>query len=352
MPNTSAPPSRPIAAPTPPATSAAMNDFIARRKPGWDNLSALLIKAGNANGIRKLTRDELKTLGPLYRRAASDLAYVRLRGGDANLIAYLNDLVTRAHGLLYTERGPGSKRLWTFITLGFPRLLRRRAVYILLATALFFVGGVIGAGITAANPERGRLFLGARADETDFYKDLSKTQTSEGMPVMATFLMQNNIRVAVLAFATGILGGLPTLLVLFANGLPIGALAVLQHRAGYDVILWSFLLPHGVPELSAIFISGGAGMIIGHAVVAPGELTRRDAIALAGRDAVRLLFGTVMLLIIAGFVESFLSPSALPAPFKFAFAGLMAIALFAYTRLGSKNGNPATEPALATSSAA
>ena len=320
----------------PAAQSAAMSDFITKRKPAWDDLTAILIKAGNASGIRRLSRTELKDLGPLYRRAAADLAYVRLRGGDANLVLYLNDLVTRAHGLLYAERGPGVMRLWGFITRGFPRLLRQRAVYILLAAALFFVGGVIGGAITAVNPERGRIFLGERADDTDFYKDLSKTQTPDQMPIMAATLMQNNIRVAVMAFAFGILGGVPTLYVLFANGLPIGALAVLQHRVGYDAILWSFILPHGVPELSAIFISGGAGMMIGHALVAPGELSRRDAITRAGHDAVRLLFGTVMLLIIAGFVEAFVSPSALPIPFKFAFAALMAAALTGYVRLGKK----------------
>ena len=326
--------------PAPAAASAAMSDFITKRKPSWDALSAILIKAGNASGIRRLGRAELKALGPLYRRAAADLAYVRLRGGDTHLVLYLNDLVTRAHGVLYAERGPGAMRLWHFISAGFPRLLRRRAVYILLAAALFFVGGVIGGAITAANPERGRIFLGERAGETDFYKDLSKTQTPDQMPVMAVTLMQNNIRVAILAFAVGILGGLPTLYILFANGLPIGALAVLQHNVGYDAILWSFLLPHGVPELSAIFIAGGAGMIIGHALVAPGELSRGDAIKRAGHDAVRLLFGTVMLLIIAGFIESFVSPSALPIPFKFAFAALMAAALWGYVRLGREPAAP------------
>ena len=325
-----------------------MSAFIEKRKPGWDSLSGILIKAGNANGIRRLSRDELKTLGPLYRRAASDLAYVRLRGGDAKLILYLNDLVTRAHGLVYAERGPGTQRLLRFITTGFPRLLRRRGVYILLAAALFFVGGVIGAGLTAANPERGRIFLGERADETDFYKDLPKNQTPDKLPEMAATLMTHNTQVAVLAFAFGILGGVPTLYVMFMNGLPIGALAVLQHRVGYDVILWSFILPHGVPEISAICIAGGAGMMIGHALVAPGDLSRRDAIALAGRDAVRLLLGTVMLFILAGFTESFVSPSSLPAPVKFAYAALMATALTLYVRSGREPA-PLAVPAAVSS---
>jgi uncharacterized membrane protein SpoIIM required for sporulation len=102
---------------------------------------------------------------------------------------------------------------------------------------------------------------------------------------MAATLMQNNIRVAILAFAVGILGGFPTLLLLFYNGLPIGTLAVQQHNAGYALPFWSFIVPHGVPELTAIFIAGGAGMVIGHALVAPGELSRKDALIVAGRDA-------------------------------------------------------------------
>ncbi len=313
--------------------SAPLADWVSRRKPGWDKLSDILLRAGT-RGTRSLNREDLRVLGPLYRRAASDLAHARLRGGDAALIAYLNGLVTRAHGLLYAERGPGGNRLKQFILYGFPALLRRRAPYIFAAAFLFFIGGIIGAAMTQANPEVGRVFLGNRADDTDFYKNLPTELTDEQRPIFAATLMQNNTRVAILAFAVGILGGVPTLLLLFYNGLPIGSLAVLQHNAGYDVVLWSFLLPHGVPELSAIFIAGGAGMLIGHALVAPGELTRRDAIALAGRDAVRLLLGTVMLFVIAGFVESFVSPTAMPAPFKFAFAAISAVALWSYCRLG------------------
>ena len=103
------------------------------------------------------------------------------------------------------------------------------------------------------------------------------------------------------------------------------ALAVQQHNAGYDLILWSFLAPHGVPELTAIMIAGGAGMLIGHALVAPGELSRRDALTIAGRDAVRLLLGTVLLFIVAGFIESFISPTALPPAVKF-FVAVLGVA--------------------------
>jgi uncharacterized membrane protein SpoIIM required for sporulation len=314
---------------------AGLTEFIERRQPGWDRLNDIVHRAAGAGGVRRLSREDLKALGPLYRRASSDLAYARLRGADAALVHYLNDLVTHAHGLLYAERGPGSARLWRFIALGFPRLLHRRRVYILLAFVFFVMGGVGGGVLTAHDAGNGRIFLGQRAEETDFYKDLPKTLKDAERPEDAAGLMTHNTSVAVYAFAVGILGGFPTLVLLFANGLPIGALAVLQHRAGYDQILWSFLLPHGVPELSAIFIAGGAGMVIGHALIAPGELSRRDALRLAGRDAVRLLLGTVLLFIVAGFTESFVSPTALPAAYKFAYAGLMAVALVAYVRRGT-----------------
>ncbi len=306
---------------------AGTTEWVARRRLAWDQLTALVGRAGGT-GIRSLSRDELRALGPLYRRTAADLAYARLRTGDANLIFYLNDLVTRAHGLLYAERGPGLARLGQFLSVGFPRLLRARRVYVLLAAATFLVGGLLSAGITAANPEAIRIFIPDRVDEVDFYKNLPQTIGEEDRPEDSAKLMQNNIRVAIAAFAVGILGGFPTLLLLFMNGLPIGALAVQQHNAGYDLILWSFLAPHGVPELTAIMIAGGAGMMIGHALVAPGELSRRDALTVAGRDAVRLLLGTVVLFIVAGFLESFISPTSLPAGVKFFVAALGVVGLW------------------------
>lgn len=310
---------------------AGITEFVTRRKPAWDRLSTLLARAGSG-GVRSLSRDDLQAIGPLYRRTAADLAYARLRGADANLVASLNDLVGRAHGLLYAERGPGFLRLWGFIAVGFPRLIRQRRAYILLATAVFFLGGILGAGLTAANPKMLRVFVGERADDPGFYKNLDIQDPSK--PIFSAMLMQNNIRVAFLAFAVGMLGGFPTLLLLFYNGLPIGALAVQQHRFGYDLPFWSFILPHGITELTAIFIAGGAGMLVGHALIAPGELSRRDALTVAGRDAARLILGTILLFVVAGLIEAFISPTRLPPIVKLPFAALTAIALWAYFRAG------------------
>lgn len=316
---------------------AGMTDFIERRKPGWDQLADLLARAGN-RGLRGLSRDDLRALGPLYRRAASDLAYARLRGADSGLIAYLNDLVGRAHGLLYAERGPGAGRLWRFLASGFPRLVRARRAYVLLAAALFSLGGLIGAATVAANPSALRVFAPEQAENPGYYADIEKHHIPEA--VKSAGYMTHNTQVAIVAFAIGMLGGFPTLLVLFINGLPIGALAVSQYNSGHAGAFWSFVFPHGFTELTAIFIAGGAGMMVGHALVAPGELSRRDALAVAGRDAARMLVGVSGLLIIAGIIEGTLSPSPLPRPAKIAFGILTAVALSAYFRAGAPREAP------------
>lgn len=305
---------------------AGTTDFIAKRKPSWDALAAILARA--SGGVRRLPPGDLRAVGPLYRRAAADLAHARLRGGDPDLIAYLNDLVGRAHGLLYAERGPGWTRLWRFVSLGFPRLVQRRRVYVLLAAALFFGGGVVGAVVVALKPDTLRVFAPAQAEDPAYYAKVEENFVPEA--IKSAGYMTHNTQVAITAFAIGMLGGFPTLLVLFLNGLPIGALAVGQQNAGYAGAFWSFIFPHGFVELTAIFIAGGAGMMVGHALVAPGELSRADALAVAGRDAAKLLFGVALLLVIAGIIEGSLSPSSLPRPAKFGFGILTALGLWAY----------------------
>jgi uncharacterized membrane protein SpoIIM required for sporulation len=313
----------------------ALGEFVDQRRPAWDRLASIVGRSGQTGNVSRLNRDDLKQLGPLYRRAASDLAYVRLRNADPALIAYLNDLVTHAHGMLYAEPGPGALRLWHFVAFGFPRLLRARRLYVLLAAAMMLGGAAVAAVVVAVDPQNVYVVVPAQfADNDDYYAERQKNPSynapDELKPAFAAGLMTNNIGVAIRAFAFGMLGGFPTLYLLFENGLPLGGLAMQQHLHGRDVLFWSLILPHGIMELTAIIISGAAGMLIGHAVVAPGSRSRRDAITLAGRDALRLLLGTVPLFVAAGFTESFITPSALPAGIKLAYAALTAVVLTAY----------------------
>jgi uncharacterized membrane protein SpoIIM required for sporulation len=114
------------------------------------------------------------------------------------------------------------------------------------------------------------------------------------------------------------------------NGVLLGGVAGLFNARGLNLYLWSFVLPHGVLELTAICIAGGAGLWLGSALVLPGRRTRRSALVRRGREAVSLLGGTVVLLVLAGLVEGFVSPSTLPAAAKLAFGALSGLVLFAY----------------------
>lgn len=313
---------------------AAVSEFVARRRGAWEELAGLVQLAGTRGGARNLTREQLRRLGPLYRHAAADLAFARLRGASPELLHYLTDLVTRAHGLLYAERGPGASRLGRFLIYGLPYQLRKNLKLILLAAAFFWAGALFSTLLCWQNPEAGKVFLGqqfgGRDQDTDFYKNLHKTLGDDTRAQQAAFLMQNNIRVAILSFAVGILGALPTPLLMFSNGCVMGPIAVAQHKAGYDLIFWSFIFPHGVPELSAIFIAGAAGMRIGFALLVPGEHSRADALKLAGADAIRLLFGATAFLVLAGLLESYVSPTGLPPWVKLTVGGTLFTALLLY----------------------
>jgi len=149
-------------------------------------------------------------------------------------------------------------------------------------------------------------------------------------PKEASRIMTNNMMVAFVAFACGITAGILTLGLLFFNGILLGVIGVACWYYGMSLGLWSFVAPHGVLELPAIFIAGGAGLLVAKGMLFPGLLPRRDSIARAGTEAVRLLVGTIPILIIAGTIEGFISPSGLPARWKFVLAAAIATIFFLY----------------------
>jgi uncharacterized membrane protein SpoIIM required for sporulation len=159
------------------------------------------------------------------------------------------------------------------------------------------------------------------------------------MPVMASAIATNNVQVTFLAFAGGILAGLGTVLVLVGNGVSIGAVYGLFASYGLDRFLLAFVLPHGVIELTAICIAGGAGLWLGSALLVPGRRTRGEALVERGREAVSLLAGTTLLLLVAGALEGFVSPSSLPFALKAAVSALSAVLLGGYLLLAGRGGS-------------
>jgi uncharacterized membrane protein SpoIIM required for sporulation len=152
-------------------------------------------------------------------------------------------------------------------------------------------------------------------------------------PLASSAIMTNNISVSFAAFAGGILAGIGTVYMMLFNGVLIGVIAVACHRAGLSVDLWSFIAPHGALELPAIFIAGGAGLLMAKGLLAPGFLSRRDSLTEAAAVAVRLVLGVIPLLIVAGVIEGFISPTDIPVRLKFALGVSMFVLLAAYVSL-------------------
>jgi len=161
-------------------------------------------------------------------------------------------------------------------------------------------------------------------------------------PLASSAIMTNNMSVGFTTFAFGITGGLGTIYMMAFNGLLIGVIGVACWLSGMSLQLWSFVAPHGVLELPAIFIAGGAGFRIAQGLLFPGLLPRRDSLARAGGEAVQLLLGTIPILIVAGLIEAFVSPTGLPIPLKFAMAASLFVLLVVYL-FGMSRGSRRTQ---------
>jgi uncharacterized membrane protein SpoIIM required for sporulation len=237
--------------------------------------------------------------------------------------------------LLYTPATREWGGVRTLVQRDFPATVRRRVGFILTAFAATAAGALAAYALVSATRGNIDLFVPPGSPMRSSLDQWMAGQVSKPTPhaisgLFAGTLMANNIRVSFLAFASGVLLGVPTVIVLFQNGLILGAFAGMMTHVHAHGTFWPGILPHGITELTAIFIAGGAGLGLGWAVLAPGARRRRDAVVSAARDSAVLVLGTITLLIFAGFVEAFISHSAMPAAWKYLFAAGSAVALFAY----------------------
>jgi uncharacterized membrane protein SpoIIM required for sporulation len=306
--------------------------WIERRRPNWDQLAAL-VSACDRRGVRALGRAQLRELASLYRQTAADLSVVRDDPSGATLARYLNTLLGRAHNLIYAGDRAPRRGIVNFYTRIFPAVFRETFPYTLAAAALFAGGLLAGAAITWADPGFARLLLGGGMLDTIERGEMWTHSIVGIKPFASSAIMTNNLSVSFAAFAGGILGGLGTAYMMLFNGVLMGVIGVACHRAGLSVSLWSFVAPHGSLELPAIFIAGGAGLLLARGVLVPGFLSRKDSLVEAAALAVRLVLGVIPLLIVAGLIEGFFSPTDIPPPAKFAFGASMCVLLAAYTWL-------------------
>lgn len=314
------------------------NRWLEKRRPYWARLEKLVERSGR--GIATLSHSELQELGLLYRQTASDLATVREDATAKHLATYLNQLLSRSHNLIYMGQKPKAKGIVHFYRDTYPQVFRETLPQTLLALTVFAVTGLAAWVVTIHDPAFAHRLLGPKMMETIEQRKMWTESIVTIKPLASSGIMTNNLSVAFTTFALGITAGLGTLYMMLVNGLLIGVIGAATWKAGMAAQLWSFVAPHGVLELPAIFIAGGAGLEIARGLLFPGLMPRKESLALAGARAARLLLGTIPMLIVAGVIEGFFSPSTAPVAMKFVLATALFLALLSYLFLFNRPQPP------------
>jgi uncharacterized membrane protein SpoIIM required for sporulation len=283
-----------------------LDRFERERAAGWSALDAAL---GRARGRpERLGAAGVLELGELYRGAAADLALARrLFPGDP-LTARLETLVIRARAVVYADVGR-RRAPWAFVTTGYWRLVSERKLVVLLAAVLLFGGALFAFVWGWADPDAASGLVPG-----DFINGADPPQGSRGLTASesAAFSSQiftNNIQVTLQSFAAGLLFAVGGAFMLVYNGLIFGAVLGVAAANGNAGQVLRLIAAHGVLELSCIIVAAAAGLQLGWALVAPGPLRRRDALAAQARPAMAIVLGTAPWLVVAGLVEGYVSPA-------------------------------------------
>lgn len=316
-----------MAAPVVPRGQMRSVEFRREREATWKALEETLATA-DKRGLRNLSAEQLARLPHLYRAALSSLSVARSISLDRALTEYLENLVGRAYFVVYGTRQHLRRQLADFLWWRLPQTVRRARWHLLVAALVTIAAAIAAYQLTRGDLDYYYAFAGdmaqgrTPASSTAELRDgLYHTESGSGM--LATFaasLFSHNARIGILAFATGFVAGLPTLLLLFYNGLVLGAFVALFASRGLAVDLWAWMLPHGATELTAVVLCGAGGLLLAHALVFPGAHTRMDSLREHGREAAVIVVGAVAMLFIAGLIEGVFRQTVTSVPIRFAVA--------------------------------
>jgi uncharacterized membrane protein SpoIIM required for sporulation len=326
--------------------------FAGRRQRDWDQLDAL-VRAAQHRGLRSFLPEQIAQLSPLYRDVCADLARAEGARYSAPLIDYLQGLTAAAHAVLYGGHAKGRLFSGSAPSRGsqvrvameaFPRAVRRHKGAMLLSLLLFFVPFFVGLFATLADPG----FATRVAPEsmlrplTEAYKEGFAGGRAPGLDAfMAGFYVEHNVGIALTCFATGLAFGLGSAFYLVFNGLSTGAVMgyVAAHGAGENI--FTFVVGHSSLELGAIVLSGGAGLMLGWSIVAPGDKTRVASLQDAAREAIVVVFGAAVMLFMAAAVEGFWSGSSVPSIVKRIVGAVLFVILALYIALAGRRSDEA-----------
>ncbi|MBF2098480.1 MAG: stage II sporulation protein M [Gloeomargaritaceae cyanobacterium C42_A2020_066] len=307
--------------------------WVARREADWQRFQALMQRI-ERQGLRHLTGVEIRQWANLYRAVTADLARARSYDVGPALRQDLQSLARRGFVQMY-QGGRPAGGVVRFYRRQLPEVLWQTLPYTSTAAAMLGIGGLLGWGwghdpqflvtllpksLIAQVQERGELWMGSILGNE---------------PWASSNIMVNNLTVALRAAAGGVTAGLFTTYVLFFNGLILGGIARLVADANLAYPFWAFVLPHGSLELPAIILAGGAGLLLGRALLIPGRFQRGAALRVYGSLAAQLLYAVIPLLVVAGVIEGFVSPQpAVPGAFKYGLGTALLGGLIAYVIRG------------------
>jgi uncharacterized membrane protein SpoIIM required for sporulation len=315
--------------------------FVDRRRSEWARLERLVAQRGKG-GL--LDPSDAIALAALYRRATADLARAQRDWPDEPVSHYLNGLVGRGHGALYRGSGPVLQRLARFYARTLPRTFRELTPYVVASAALLFGPFVVAFLTGLLDPTAVTPLVPAQDVQIVHQHQLWTNIPPEQRPIVSGVVMTHNILVATIAYAGGILFTLPTIAVLVANGVAIGALAGLVTANGLGLGLLDFVIAHGVLELSIVVAAGASGLRFGWALVQPGPYSRGDALSQAASSALVLLVGLGPLLVVSGLIEGNLSPSDAPFPVKLAVGVVVGLLFWGYLLGAGRGDEPNSGP--------
>lgn len=306
--------------------------WIARREPDWKRLDALLTQV-EKQGLKSLTATEIKELASLYRSVSADLARMKTYPASQTLTHDLHVLTRRSYNQIYQgARHQEWQSVKAFYRWGLPAVIQQTIGYTALATGIFLVSALVAWWFAWRDPS----FMALLVPEEliTLVRDQGELWMGSilgNAPIASSNLMINNLSVCFRAAAGGITAGVFTVYVLALNGLLIGAIGALVGQNNLALPFWAFVFPHGALELPAIFLAGGAGLLLARAILFPGNYRRPDALRYYGAEAVQLVYGIVPLLVVAGAIEGFFSPNpAIPDAVKYVVGIMLFMALATY----------------------
>ncbi len=326
------------------------SDFRRERERLWVELESLVDQA-ERRGLRSLTSDELYRLPALYRAAVSSLSVARAISLDRNMLDYLESLVARSYFCVYGVKPRTGNVVREFFGRTFPATVRRLGAGVLLAMVVMTAGTLVGMSLT--DPEAYYAIVPAALAQgrtpTTTTGELrsvlysNDAHSGDELGLFATFLFTHNAKIGLFSFALGFALGLPVLLLLFYNGLVLGAMAGLYASRGLGLEFWAWVLPHGVHELLAVCLCGGAGLAVSLAILRPGRHGRLHGLSTTGRRAALVVLGAVMMFLVAGIIEGIFRQLVTDVTTRLAMSAAGAVFWLVYLLCLGRGREPAGE---------